>query len=152
MTHSAPNIVNQVSWNNGTKKKRESAKVEPPDRQRVTLQCVGCRRRESEMMSARPATNRERPGLCLVTICWCWKWGLVGGSVLEPLLRQQQRRPGISIIRTFLSWSSWFVRSAGRLWQIYTPKDLAVLKDPYYTGYQIFTSCVGLRQNSQAWW
>lgn len=62
-----------------------------------------------------PATNRERPGLCLVTICWCWKWGLVGGSVLEPLLRQQQRRPGISVIRTFLSWSPWFVRSAERI-------------------------------------
>lgn len=53
----------------------ESAKVKPPDHQSdyspsVRLQRVGYWHQESEMMSVRPATNRERLRPLLVTICW----------------------------------------------------------------------------------
>lgn len=75
----------------------ESVKVKPPDHQSdyspsVKLQRVGYWHQESEMMSARPATNRKCLRPLFVTICWCWEWGLVGGFTCKPSLQHQLGR------------------------------------------------------------
>lgn len=68
----------------------------------------------SEMMSARPATNRKCPRPLFVAICWCWEWGLVGGIVCKPSLRHQQREKQESGSFSVLWWEAAALFSPGR--------------------------------------